>query len=88
MPDLASAMKYNPSLHVMLNAGYFDLATPFYEGIYEMQHLTIPATLQKNIEYAQYLSGHMVYAHDASLKELHDKVADFIRRTQGPKSPQ
>jgi carboxypeptidase C (cathepsin A) len=86
MPDLASAMKYNPGLHVLLNGGYFDAATPFYEGIYEMQHLPIPATLQKNIEYAQYLSGHMVYAHDASLKELHSKVADFIRRTQGPKS--
>jgi carboxypeptidase C (cathepsin A) len=87
MPDLATAMKYNPSLHVMLNSGYFDLATPFYEGVYEMQHLPIPATLQKNIEYAQYQSGHMVYAHDTSLKELHSKVADFIRRTQGPKSP-
>jgi carboxypeptidase C (cathepsin A) len=87
MPDLAVAMKYNPSLHVMLNSGYFDLATPFYAGIYEMQHLPIPATLQKNIEYAQYQSGHMVYAHDTSLKELHSKVADFIRRTQGPKSP-
>jgi carboxypeptidase C (cathepsin A) len=87
MPDLAVAMKYNPSLHVMLNSGYFDLATPFYAGIFEMQHLPIPVALQKNIEYAQYQSGHMVYAHDTSLKELHSKVADFIRRTQGPKSP-
>ena len=87
MPDLAVAMKYNPNLHVMLNGGYFDLATPFYQGVYEMQHLMIPATLQNNIEYAQYQSGHMVYAHEPSLKELHAKVADFIRRTQGPKSP-
>ncbi len=87
MPDLAVAMKYNPGLHVMLNGGYFDVATPFYQGIYEMQHLPIPATLQKNIEYAQYQSGHMVYAREHSLKELHAKVADFIRRTQGPKAP-
>jgi carboxypeptidase C (cathepsin A) len=86
MPDLATALKYDPGLHVMLNAGYFDLATPFYEGIYEMQHLTIPPTLQGNIEFAQYESGHMVYAHEASLKQLHAKVADFIRRTQGRKS--
>jgi carboxypeptidase C (cathepsin A) len=87
MPDLAMAMKYNPALHVMLNGGYFDIATPFYQGIYEMQHLAIPAALQKNIEYAQYQSGHMVYADEPSLKELHARVADFIRRTQGPKSP-
>ncbi len=81
MPDLANAMKLNPNLKVQLNAGYFDLATPFYQGVYEMHHLPIPQNLQANIEYRFYESGHMVYAKDASLKQLHDNVADFIRRT-------
>ena len=83
MPDLASAMKYNPNLRVMLNAGYFDLATPFYEGVYEMHHLPIPAKLQDNIQFAFYDSGHMVYAHESALKQLHDNVAAFIRKTSG-----
>jgi carboxypeptidase C (cathepsin A) len=86
MPDLAIAMKYNPDLKIMLNAGYFDLATPFYEGIYEMQHLPIPPKLQKNIEFKFYESGHMVYAHEASLKALHDNVAAFIRETENSKT--
>ena len=81
MPDLAFAMKYNPDLKVMVNGGYFDLATPFYEGWYEDHHLQIPARLTGNIEYHYYKSGHMVYAHEESLKALHDNVADFIRRT-------
>jgi carboxypeptidase C (cathepsin A) len=81
MPDLASAMKYNPDLHVLLNGGYFDLATPYYEGWYEMHHLPIPAKLQNNIQYRYYQSGHMVYAHVAALKELHDNVAAFIKAT-------
>jgi carboxypeptidase C (cathepsin A) len=81
MPDLANAMKANPILKVQLNAGYFDLATPFYQGVYEMHHLPMPAGLQSNIEYHFYDSGHMVYAKDASLKLLHENVADFIRRT-------
>ncbi|HEV8018556.1 MAG TPA: hypothetical protein VGP32_08365 [Steroidobacteraceae bacterium] len=81
MPDLANAMKLNPNLKVQLNAGYFDLATPFYQGIYEMHHLPIPQNLQANIEFRFYESGHMVYAKDASLRQLHDNVADFIRRT-------
>jgi carboxypeptidase C (cathepsin A) len=85
LTDLALAMKYNPELKVMLNAGYFDLATPFYEGVYEMQHLPIPTKLQKNIEYQFYESGHMVYAHEASAKALHDNVATFIRRTENTK---
>jgi carboxypeptidase C (cathepsin A) len=78
LPDLAQAMKYNPDLKVMLNSGYFDLATPFFEGVYEMHHLPIPASLQKNIEIKHYQSGHMVYVHPSSLKELHDNVAAFI----------
>jgi carboxypeptidase C (cathepsin A) len=81
LPDLANAMKTNPTLKVQLNAGYFDLATPFYQGVYEMHHLPIPASLQSNIEYKFYESGHMVYAKDSSLKMLHDNVAEFIRRT-------
>ena len=85
MPDLALAMKYNPQLKIMLNGGYFDLATPYYEGWYEMHHLQIPPSLQGNIEYRYYRSGHMVYAHEESLKELHDNVADFIRATDNVK---
>ncbi len=81
MTDLATAMKYNPNLRVQLNAGYYDLATPFFQGIYEMQHLPMPDKLQANVEYRFYESGHMVYAQEASLKALHDNVADFIRRT-------
>ena len=86
MPDLANAMKLNPNLKVQLNAGYFDLATPFYQGIYEMHHLPMPQSLQSNIEYRFYESGHMVYAKDASLRQLHDNVADFIRRTSNSAS--
>jgi carboxypeptidase C (cathepsin A) len=85
MVDLADAMKYNPRLKVLGNAGYFDLATPFYEGVYEMEHLAIPASLRKNIDFKFYESGHMVYAHEASLKDLHHNVAAFIAATTNEK---
>jgi carboxypeptidase C (cathepsin A) len=81
LPDLAAAMKYDPQLKVMVNGGYYDAATPYYQGWYEMHHLPIPAALQANIEYHYYQSGHMVYAHQESLQQLHDNVAGFIRRT-------
>jgi carboxypeptidase C (cathepsin A) len=82
MPDLANAMKYDPALKICLNGGYFDLATPFFEGMYEMAHLPMPSNLQANIEYHYYESGHMVYAHTPALKELHDNVAAFIANTE------
>jgi carboxypeptidase C (cathepsin A) len=81
MGDLAIAMKYNPNLRIQLNAGYYDLGTPFFQGNYEMGHLPIPDRLQANIEFKRYEAGHMVYAVEAQLHALHDNVADFIRRT-------
>ncbi|MDE2234220.1 MAG: peptidase S10 [Gammaproteobacteria bacterium] len=81
MPDLASAMIYNPDLKVLLNSGYFDLATPFYAAVFTMHHLPMPDKLQSNIQYAFYNSGHMVYAHIPSLKAIHDNTAKFIEST-------
>lgn len=79
MPDLAATMKYNPDMKVFLAGGYYDLATTFYEGWYEMHHLPIPDKLQANITYRYYPSGHMVYANDDSAVKLHDDAAAFIR---------
>jgi carboxypeptidase C (cathepsin A) len=82
-PDLAEAMKMNPRLKVMVNGGYYDLATPFFAAQYEDKHLPIPQSLGKNIEYDWYESGHMVYVREECLKQLHDRVAAFIAKTQG-----
>lgn len=85
MSDLAVAMKYNPQLKVLLNAGYFDVATPFCQGVYEMEYLPIPADLQKNVEYQFYESGHMVYAHEESLQAIHDNLAALIGKSSNLK---
>ncbi len=80
--DLADAMKTNPRLKVMLNGGYYDMATPFFGAEYEEKHLPIPQSLAKNIEYSWYESGHMVYVRDECLQQLHDRVAAFIKSAQ------
>jgi carboxypeptidase C (cathepsin A) len=81
--DLAEAMKTNPRLKVMVNDGYYDLATPFFAAEYEEEHLPIPALLTKNIEYDWYESGHMAYVRDECRKQLHDRVAAFIKSADG-----
>jgi carboxypeptidase C (cathepsin A) len=85
IPDLATAMKANPKMKVMLAGGYYDLATPFFEGMYEMRHLPIPESLQANISYRYYEAGHMVYVNEGVLKHFHDDVASFIRSSAGTK---
>jgi carboxypeptidase C (cathepsin A) len=81
LPDLATAMKANPKMKVLVTGGYYDLATPFFEGIYEMHHLPVPDSLQANIRYYYYEAGHMVYVNERALQHFHADVASFIRDT-------
>ena len=85
MPDLSVKMKLNPKMQILLAGGYYDLATPFFEGIYEMHHLQIPANLQQNISYKYYPAGHMIYVNESVLKQFHDDVASFVRTTESGK---
>ena len=86
LSDLAVAMKRNPTLKVQVYGGYFDLATPFAQALYEMDHLPIPESLRANIAFHWYRSGHMVYLHEPALRELHSHAAAFIRQTAGGKA--
>ena len=85
MPDLAYRMKMNPRMKVMLAGGYYDLATPYFEGIYEMHHLPMPKSLQSNISYHYYEAGHMIYVREDILKQFHADVAAFIKSTESGK---
>ena len=85
MPDLAYRMKLNPKMKVMLAGGYYDLATPYFEGIFEMHHLPMPKSLQSNISYHYYEAGHMIYVREDILKQFHADVAAFIKSTENGK---
>ncbi|HTS29362.1 MAG TPA: hypothetical protein VMH81_26005 [Bryobacteraceae bacterium] len=82
IPDLAFTLKSNPNLRVLLAGGYYDVATPYFEGIYEMRHLPAPPSLLKNISYKYYESGHMVYLNDKVARQFRDDLAQFIRDTE------
>lgn len=79
MNDLANTIKKNPKLKVMLTGGYYDLATPYFEGKYEMAHLPISKELyNNNISFKFYESGHMIYLNEEVLKQAQKDVSDFI----------
>lgn len=82
MPDLAMAMKRNPKLKILLMGGYYDLGCTYFGATYEDKHLQIPASLQNNITYRFFQTGHMVYITNPALKELHDETAKFIHDTE------
>lgn len=82
MTDLAMTMKHNPKMKVLLMGGYFDLGTLYFGATYEMKHLPMPASLQSNISYKFFPTGHMVYVNEEALHGLHDTVAAFIRSSE------
>ncbi|MGA8938942.1 MAG: peptidase S10, partial [Acidobacteriaceae bacterium] len=77
--DIAYTMKVNPHMHVLLMGGYFDLGTLYFGATYEMKHLPIPASLEKNIDYKFFQTGHMVYVNPEARAALHERTAQFIR---------
>ena len=78
--DLAQAMITNPRLLVQVENGYYDFATPFFATEFTMEHLGLPADLQKNIKLDYYTAGHMMYLHDEDRVNLHNHIASFIDR--------
>ena len=81
--DLATTMKLNPRMKVLLMGGYFDLGTTYFGATYEMKHLPMPVKLQSNISYHFFQTGHMVYVNEDALRGLHETTAAFIKANQG-----
>jgi carboxypeptidase C (cathepsin A) len=76
--DLVDALVTNIHLHVEVENGLYDLATPFFATEYTMTHLGLPENLQKNISLKYYDAGHMMYLHEADLSKLKANVASFL----------
>ena len=78
---LRQAIVKDPFLRVLVMEGYYDLATPFAAADYTMDHLDLTPQYRKNISFAQYESGHMVYLDSQSHAKLRQDFANFIDAT-------
>jgi carboxypeptidase C (cathepsin A) len=80
-PDLARAMTMNPGLHVLVQQGYYDLATPYLATVHDVEHLDIAPEARERIRLETYEAGHMMYLHEPSLRKYRDDLAEFVRAT-------
>ena len=77
-PALARAMTNDPGLNVMVNNGYFDMATPFFATEYSFRHVQLPPGAQKRITWDYYHCGHMLYLNPKVLPVISANMNRFI----------
>ena len=80
--DLTFAMKRNPSMRVLVQQGYYDLATPHMATEYYIDHMDLPDELRDNITLEYYEAGHMMYIHEPSMVKFKEDLAKFVRGGQ------
>jgi carboxypeptidase C (cathepsin A) len=78
-PNLRKAMAENPYLNVMIQSGYFDGATNYYDAKYNMWHLDPSGRMKDRLSFKGYYSGHMMYLRREDLKNANQDVRDFIK---------
>ncbi len=83
LPDLSMAMTMNPNLQLLIQHGYYDLATPFAAMHYDLDHLDITPEARARIDVAYYEAGHMMYLHEPSRHKYRDDLVAFIRKSIG-----
>ncbi|MGH9444609.1 MAG: S10 family peptidase [Terriglobia bacterium] len=77
-PALARAMGNDPGLELMVNNGYFDMATPFFATEYSLRHTPLPKDAWKRITTDYYLCGHMLYLNRKVAPVLNQNINKFI----------
>ena len=69
VPDLARALTMNPGLHVLVQQGWYDLATPQFIMKHDLDHLRITPEARERIRVEYYEAGHMMYLHAPSMRK-------------------
>jgi carboxypeptidase C (cathepsin A) len=85
--SLATALRDNPKLKVLVMGAHTDLATP-PEGVsYSLRQLTgMSPTLLQQVKYTYYDAGHMFYTNPADLKKSRKDLVEFLNfQTLNPK---
>src|SRR5947209_9302137 len=75
---LRAAMTQQTYLKLLVVAGYYDVATPFNGIEHTVDHMNLEPPIQKNVSFAYYEAGHMMYIDDKERHKLHKDVDAFI----------
>lgn len=76
--DLRQAMAQNPYLKVLIQSGYYDGATTYFNAKYTMWQVDPSGRMKDRFTFKGYRSGHMMYLRREDLKNSNDDIREFI----------
>jgi carboxypeptidase C (cathepsin A) len=76
--NLRQAMAQNPFLNVMIQSGYFDGATNYFDAKYTMWQLDPSGRMKDRLSFKAYQSGHMMYLRTEDLVSSNEDLRQFI----------
>ena len=79
--DLRQAMAQNPYLKVLVQSGYYDGATTYFQAKYTMWHVDPSGKMKDRFTYKGYRSGHMMYLRAEDLESSNEDLRVFIKNS-------
>jgi carboxypeptidase C (cathepsin A) len=76
---LASVMNQNPYLKILVLGGRCDLVCPIDTMRHSVDHMGLADAYRKNVSFAEFDAGHMMYINLPDLKKLQAEVGKFIK---------
>ena len=84
---LRKAMAQNPYLKVLVQSGYYDGATTYFNAKYTMWQTDPSGRMRDRFFFKGYRSGHMMYLRSEDLKKSNDDLRDFIKNSSSKGKP-
>ncbi len=79
--NLRQAMAENPYMHLMIQSGYFDGATTYFDAKYTMWQIDPSGKLKDRMRFEGYRSGHMMYLRAQDLATSNEHIREFIKKS-------
>jgi carboxypeptidase C (cathepsin A) len=79
--DLRQAMAENPYLKVLVQSGYYDGATTYFNAKYTMWQVDPSGKMKDRFTFKGYRSGHMMYLRNEDLISANDDLREFIKNS-------
>lgn len=76
---LASVMNQNPYLKILVCGGRCDLVCPIDTIRHSLDHMPLAEDYRRNITFAEFDAGHMMYINQPDLQKLQAAIEDFVR---------